>query len=111
MKNKLDHILETIETKYNPSILKNARNYLEIEIGKVAAKLGYHDLKKRYAGVHAVVPLKEAVQGMKVRIDGRTFVDYVQFESGIAIPGYIASDSQRLRQKYVPNDSMILNFS
>ena len=111
MKNKLDHILETIETKYNHSISDTARNYLEIEIGKEAAELGYHDLKARYAGVNVVVPLKQAAQGMKVRIDGRTFVDYVQFESGIAIPGYIASDSQKHHQKYVPNDSMILNFT
>jgi hypothetical protein len=27
---------------------------------------------------------------MKVRIDGRTFVNYAQYDSGIVVPGYVA---------------------
>jgi hypothetical protein len=111
MKNRLDHVIKRIETKYRDSIGKNSRHYIEVEIGKEADALGYGDLKSAYQGAHAVVPLKEAVRGMKVRIDGRTFVDYAQFESGIAVPGYVAKDSQMLKKRFAPKDSMILNFN
>ena len=30
---------------------------------------------------------------MKVRIDGRTFVDYASFDSGLAAPGYVAREA------------------
>jgi len=47
---------------------------------------------------------------MKVRIDGRTFVNYAQYDSGIAVPGYLAKTGRRPFQTFVPNDSMICNF-
>ena len=111
MKNRLDHVLKNIETKYRDFIAASSRHYIEVEIGKEAGALGYRDLKSVYRGTHAVVPLKKAVRGMKVRIDGRTFVDYAQFESGIAVPGYVAKDSQLQRKRFAPRDSMILNFN
>ena len=48
---------------------------------------------------------------MKVRIDGRTFVNYVQFDSGVAVPNYIAEDSELPYRAYAARDSMILNFT
>jgi hypothetical protein len=48
---------------------------------------------------------------MKVLIDGRTFVRYAQFDSGIAIPEYIAKDSEMAYKPFVPKESMILNFA
>jgi hypothetical protein len=111
MKNRLDHVINNIENQYQNCIAKNSRHYIEVEIGKEADALGYPELKSVYRGAHAVVPLKKAVRGMKVRIDGRTFVNYAQFESGIAVPGYVAKDSQKLNKRFIPQDSMILNFN
>ena len=111
MENRLDHVLKTIEAKYRDVITEDSRLYAEVEIGHAAGALGYRDLKDKYRGVNAVVPLKTAVRGMKVRIDGRTFVNYAQFESGIAVPGYIAKDTQMFKKSFVPRDSMILNFA
>ena len=110
MDNRLDDVLESLKNAYLASIHKNSRNYIEVNIGKEAGRLGHIDLEKKYADVYAVIPLKDAVRGMKVRIDGRTFVNYVQFESGIAVPGYIAGAMRLPRTPYKPKDSMILNF-
>lgn len=48
---------------------------------------------------------------MKVRIDGRTFVQYRQFDSGVVVPGHVAQQSGLSHKSYQANDSMILNFS
>jgi hypothetical protein len=48
---------------------------------------------------------------MKVRIDGRTFVNYAQFESGIAVPNYVARQVDLPNRAYIAQDSMICNFA
>jgi hypothetical protein len=48
---------------------------------------------------------------MRVRVDGRTFVNYAQFESGVVVPGYVAQKARLPFQPYTANDSMILNFT
>jgi len=48
---------------------------------------------------------------MKVRIDGRTFVNYAQFDSGIAVPHYVARQVDLPHRAYVAKDSMICNFA
>jgi hypothetical protein len=48
---------------------------------------------------------------MKVRIDGRTFVNYAQFESGVVVPGFVAKAAGLKYKTFIPLDSMILNFS
>jgi len=111
MKNQLDTVFDRIKRKYCPDSVDDTRNYMEVDIGKEADEMGLQELKEKYHGIHAVIPLKEAVEGMKVRIDGRTFVNYVQFESGIAVPGYLIKDSQLPYKTYVPKDSMICNFA
>ena len=68
------------------------------------------ELKGTYRDVYAIVPLKQPAAGMKVRIDGRTFVNYAQFESGVAVPGYMANDAGLPYKPFTPHDSMILNF-
>ena len=111
MDSRLDKILENIGTQYAADISPGARNYIEVDIGQRAEKMGFDDLGQCYAKVLAVVPLKRARPGMKVRIDGRTFVNYGQLGSGIAVPGYVVRNSQLDNSRFVPNDSMILNFS
>ena len=108
--NTIDDILAKIEEEYKDEIAEGARNYLEVDLGRRAETLGLTDLATKYQKVNAIVPLKRPFHGMKVRIDGRTFVNYAQFGSGVAIPGYVAGDSRKPYKTFIPNDSMICNF-
>jgi hypothetical protein len=105
----LDDVLQVIGEQYRDQIQNGSRFYVEVNIGKQAEALGYEDMTDKYRDAFAVVPLKQAVPGMKVRIDGRTFVNYAQFDSGIAVPGYVAKDAGLKFTTFIPNDSMILN--
>ena len=87
--NKLDMILAKIGEEFGDNISAHSRFYLEVDLGKQAEKLGYSDLKDKYRKINAIIPLKQPVSGMKVRIDGRTFVNYEQFGSGIAVPAFV----------------------
>lgn len=109
--NKLNDILNIIGEEYKLIVLRGSRHYLEVSIGKHAERLGYADLKEKYKNTWVIVPLKAPQKGMKVRIDGRTFVNYAEHASGIAFPGYLAREAGRSFKSFVPNDSMICNFS
>ena len=111
MKTKLDQIIDTISNEYKDDLMACARNYLEVNIGQTAERMGYKDLKEKYDAVYAVVPIKSPKAGMKVRIDGRTFINYALFDKGVAVPGYIAKDASMPYKAYIPNDSMICNFT
>ena len=111
MKTELDKIIEKIGRDYKNDIMACARNYVEVDLGQAAEQMGHPELKARYREIYAVVPLKAPKPGMKVRIDGRTFVNYALFDSGVAVPGYIAGDASLPHQTYIPNDSMICNFT
>jgi hypothetical protein len=111
VKDPLSEVIEQIAEEYKNQVLKNSRCYREISIGEQAERLGFTDLKVPYRDVFAIVPLKEPVDGMKVRIDGRTFVSYAQFESGVVVPAYVAQKTGLPFQPYAANDSMILNFA
>ena len=111
MKRHLNEVFESIAEEYDDNILDGSRHYLEVDIGKRAEVLGYPNLEEKYGRVYAIVPLKHPTKGMKVRIDGRTFVNYAQYDSGIAVPGYIADDAVQSYKPYIPNNSMILNFA
>jgi hypothetical protein len=84
---------------------------LEVPLGTRAGRLGLDDLRKRFKDTSVIVPLKQPLAGMKVRIDGRTFKNYVQLDCGIAVPGHIARLSALPFKAYVAPDSMILNFA
>ena len=73
--------------------------------------LGFAEGGGCYRDTYAIVPLKQTVNGMKVRIDGRTFVNYAQFESGIVVPNYVAGQADLPYKAYVAKDSMICNFA
>ena len=110
MNTALDSIISEIEKQYDGKIQKGSRHYLEANLAEQARKLGFADLKDTVKTACAIVPLREPQRGMKVRIDGRTFVNYAQYDSGIAVPGYLAKTGRRPFQTFVPNDSMICNF-
>lgn len=110
MEKELDKLLISMGEKFGGKVCATGRNYLEVDLGKQAEILGYTNLKEKYRDIFAIVPLKNEVDGMKVRIDGRTFVKYAQLESGIAVPSYVVSGTTLPHRVFIPNDSMILNF-
>ena len=107
MNNDLAEVLKKIGEEFKEEISDESNFCLEVDIGKQAEKLGYSDIKEKYHDVRAFVPLKQPVSGMKVRMDGRTFVNYAQSESGVVIPAYIAKEAGLSYKTYEPNDSMI----
>ena len=111
MKSNLSKIIRKIEKDHANHISGGARNYKEVDLSKTADELGLADAADCFRDVQAIVPIKDPVEGMKVRIDGRTFVNYVQFDSGVAVPGYVAEKSGLPRKAYEAWDSMILNFT
>ncbi len=109
MNKNLDAVLASIGEEYKDRIGDGSRFYVEVDIGKRAATMGFDDIRDAYAGAHAIVPLRRPELGMTVRIDGRTFVNYARYDSGIATPGYVARDSGLPHTDFVANDSMLLN--
>jgi hypothetical protein len=111
MDKKLAEVVNRIGDDFKDNISKGSRFYLEVNIGELAAKYGYSDLGKKYQARYAIVPLKHPVSGMKVRIDGRTFVNYAQFESGVVVPDFVARDSGLSYKTFIPHDSMVCNYA
>jgi hypothetical protein len=111
MTDNLREVLTRIGEEYKKNINRDARNYLEISIAKKAAELGFSKVKEQFKDACAIVPLKRPVSGMKVRIDGRTFVSYAQFASGIVVPNYVAREVDLPHSAYIAKDSMICNFA
>ena len=64
-----------------------------------------------YEKINAIVPLREPQRGMKVRIDGRTFINYAEYDSGVAVPAYLEKVAGKPYHTFVQMDSMICNFT
>lgn len=111
MKTDLGKVIGLISEDFKNDILATSRFYREVNIGERAERLGLSELKGQYRDVFAIVPLKQPAEGMRVRIDGRTFMNYAQFEFGVVVPEYVAEDTGLPYKPFVPNDSMILNFT
>jgi hypothetical protein len=111
MENNLCRVLSKIGDDYKDNISDDSRFYLEVSIARKADELGFADIKEYYKDAYAIIPLKYPMSGMKVRIDGRTFVNYSQFDSGVVVPHYVASQAEMPKKAYVAHDSMICNFS
>ena len=111
MRYLIQDLLVQICDEYKNDITPGARHYQEVDLGRKAESLGYRDLGTEYRNLNALIPLRAPKQGMKVRIDGRTFKDYAQFDSGLVVPGYVARKAGLKYRTYVPLESMILNFS
>jgi hypothetical protein len=110
MTDNLREVLTKIGEEFGENINIDSRHYLEISIANKAGELGFSETKERYKNVCAIVPLKRPATGMKVRIDGRTFVNYAQFESGIVVPNYVAKKVDLPHRGYTAKNSMICNF-
>jgi hypothetical protein len=111
VENPIAEIILNLSEEFEGEISPDSRFYVEVDIGKRAESLGFSQLKDRYRAVQAIIPLKRPVSGMKVRIDGRTFVNYAQYDTGVVVPGFVAREAGLPFNRFVPNDSMILNFN
>lgn len=111
MTKHLNEILAKIAEDYQENIDGHSRHYLEVSLAQKASELGLAAAEERFRDAYAIVPLKSPVDGMKVRIDGRTFIHYAQFESGVVVPGYIAAQADLCHSIYAARDSMICNFT
>jgi hypothetical protein len=110
MSNELGEVLTKIGEEFKEEISKESGIFLEVDIGRQAKKLGYSNIVEKYRGVDAVVPLKQTVDGMKVMIDGRTFVNYAQLESGVVIPGHVAKEAALPYKYYEAHESIVRVF-
>lgn len=111
MSKQLTEIINRLATTYGNDISPGSRFIIEIDLGGEAERMGYGELGRRFRGVAAVVPVRAPVAGMKVLIDGRTFVDYAQYDSGIAVPGYVAREIDLPASPYHPDDSLVRQFN
>jgi hypothetical protein len=111
MDQRLAAVIQSLKDEFGDEISPESRFYVEVNIGKRAESLGFTEMVDKYRDVQAIIPLKNPVSGMKVRIDGRTFVNYAQYDTGVVVPGYIAKKVGLPFKTFIPNDSMILNFS
>ena len=110
MDTRIDEMINRVEKIYGHKIQRGARHYMEVSLADQARKLGYADLGEKYKTAFAIIPLKAPQEGMKVRIDGRTFVNYAEYDSGMAVPGYLARSSGKKFSTFTAKDSMICNF-
>lgn len=111
MNKDLNTVIQEIENEFRDLIQADGRNYIEVSIAGKAQQMGFADLGQCYRHAHAIVPIKKAVDGMKVRIDGRTFVNYNQFTSGVVVPHYVSRHTDFDHKPYVAQHSMICNFN
>ncbi len=111
MEENLKKVLNYISKCYSDKAESGARHYLNANIGQAALALGFEKVYERYKNRDVVVSLKEPQPGMKVRIDGRTFVKYVEYANGFSVPEHIARFADLPYRKYIAQDSMILNFT
>lgn len=107
----LSTIIHEIENEFRELIQPDGRNYVEVSICGKAKQMGITDIDERYRHASVIVPIKRPVEGMKVRIDGRTFVNYHQLISGVVIPDYVSKQTGCEYLPYVAQNSMICNFN
>ena len=109
MNKTLSDVLNKIGEEFKEEIQPTARTYCLVDIGEAAEALGHPELKERYDDVKAVVPLRRVSGGLNFEVDGNGLADYVQLESGIAVPRYVAEEAGLQNSQYQPKSSMILN--
>jgi hypothetical protein len=111
MNTDIAYVITRIGEDFRDEIQPTSRYYREVSIGESAARLGLPGLDERCRDAFAIVPVRQPTEGMKVMIDGRTFVNYAQYESGVVVPGYVAERAGLPSRPYVADESMILDFA
>lgn len=111
MNKSLTKVLEHIRDSYRNKACKGARHYTNIRIGTIAEKLNLKNIDPDIADREVIISLKDPQPGMKVRIDGRTFIRYAEYADGFAVPEAVAMKAGIKYQPYTPQNSMILNYT
>lgn len=111
MDTPIDRILTRIAEDHADEMAAESRFYREVSLARQAERLGIDDIDPDLRDTNAIVLLKEPIDGMKVRIDGRTFVDYAQTGRQVVVPGYVARKASGPFTAYTAEDSMVLVFA
>lgn len=107
----LANILQRIGDDWKERINPTSDTYCLINMRRACQAYGYPTIVSRYSDrkFSVVVPLKEgALRGVGFEVDGMEFSDYVQLDSGIAIPPDLARITRKSGREYLPHDRMIL---
>lgn len=111
MKGSLKKILSKISDDYRPLIAKDSIYFLDVNIGKTADRMGITDISSSYYDTNIIIPLKHPLSGMKVMVDGRTFINYAQLDTGLILAEYVAQEADIDYQTYHARESMIRVFA
>lgn len=111
MDKRLDTILTTIMKEYSDDLSDKSIYFVDVNIGQRAMGMGFEDLGSQYKNAEAVVFVKGPKDGMKVMIDGRTFVNYSTLGPGIAVPSYVARQTALKHEPFTAADSLVRIFN
>lgn len=109
MTNKLTGVLNTLAAEFQGEILPTSRTYRAVDIGIAAETFGCPELKDEYYLIRAIIPLRRVKGGINIEVSGSDLSDYVQLDSGIAVPKYVAEKAELQNKKYKPSEVMLLN--
>ncbi len=111
MDKDLKTVMKKISADYKSLISSDSIYFLDLSLSKIAEEMGYPNLSKTYSTSEVVIPLKRLLPGMKVMIDGRTFINYAQIDPGMIVPEYVALDAGLPYQPYRAQESMVRIFA
>jgi len=103
----LEKVLKKMGEELKDEIWAKSSTYCLIDIAK-AYEIFDIEGGEQYKDVNAVVPLKKTLKGLSVIVSGKSFEDYAQLKSGIAVPEWVAEEAKMKYKKYKPKDEMTL---
>lgn len=114
MANEITDILNLIAADFEGNIQPDSNVYHLITMAKVAKlmdKSEYREkLREKYPRFRAIVPLRNVSGGIKAEFKGSELSDYVQLNSGILVPEYIAKEAELPSTPYKPKEKIIVKF-
>ncbi len=111
MDNRLDRILMQIMNDYRDELSEDSIHFVDVNIGRRAAGMGFADLGSQYKDAEAVLFVNGGKKGMKVMIDGRTFVNYSTLGPGVAVPSYVAEKTALKHEPFTAAESLVRIFN
>jgi len=106
--NALADVLTRIGDELKEDIWTKSDTYCLIDIGTA---FEHYEIEggEKYEDVKVVVPLKKASGGVNFMVNGNDLSDYSQLKSGIAVPEWVAEESDLSYKPYQPKSRMTLN--
>ena len=111
MDKRLDKILSGIIDDFRDELSDDSIYFVDVNIGQRAARMGYDDLGNQYKTTEAVLYVRNPKKGMKVMIDGRTFVNYACLGPGVAVPSHVAKQTAMKHKPFTAADSLVRIFN